>query len=145
MSLKIYRTESDVEDFSIDGSYDVPLVMSFDGTAGGYLEVKYFIRNDDLLNYYTAITIQPIDGGDNIVNNGTYSWKLKASVAQPLQIEWDAVTAGASAAIADIGSAGGGDTSTYLPVWLRAEIPAGVDVQSFEAVTLRLNYTETLV
>ena len=100
MGLKIYDQVSPDDPFSVEGAYTNPLSHSFNGVAGEVVQKRYFVRNDDNTLYYTGITVQPIDGGEDIVDdsalNPGYSWKLHEGDEQPLDEEWALVPAGSS-------------------------------------------------
>jgi hypothetical protein len=146
MTLKIYENANPNTSFSISEEFSNPISHAFDGVNGGVIEKCYYVRNDNALNWYTNIKVQPIDGGDNIVDGSNgFSWKLYAGNQQPLEEQWSLVSAGNQITLSDIGSASNGDISTYLPFWVRIEVPAGSSVQSFQSVKLRINTTEGLV
>lgn len=147
MALKIYESASPGSAYSTDSSYSAPLSLSFDGINGGYKYVKLYLRNDDPTYYYTGITIQPVMLSGTSIIDGTngWSWKLKAGDTQPLEAEWDLLTDANSISMADLGSSGTPDTNTYLPFWLRIEIPAGAEIKAYQNVTLRKTANEVLV
>lgn len=146
MALKIYETPNPTLDFSENGTFTNPLSMSFNGVTGEVIEQRFYLRNDDVSKWYSNITIQAVDHGDAIVD-GTdgYSWKLIAGDERPLEEQWGLVTAGDPIDMEDIGSASAGDDTTYLPFWLRIEVPRGAPVESFQGVQLDVQATESLV
>ncbi len=148
MSLHIYPNELPDSAFSQSGNFDNALAVAFDGVAGGVLEKRLYVRNNNNGFYYTGIQVQPVSlSGTDIVTGATagFSWKIKEGDGQPLQVEWDLVTAGGAISLVDLGSAGTPDTSTFLPFWLRIEIPANTNIQVFENATLRITATQNVI
>lgn len=148
MALSIYQTASPSTNFSEDGTFANPIQQAFDGVTGGVIETKYYVRNNDDSFFYTVILVQPIVvSGTDIVTgpDDGYNWKLIVGDTQPLQAQWDLVTAGSSISLADIGSAGNGDTTTFLPFWIRIEVPIGAPVTSFEGIQLQTTSTENTI
>lgn len=146
MALKICERPTPDSEFSNEGAFTNPLSHSFNGITGEIIEQRYYLRNDDVTHWYSEITIQAVDHGDVIVD-GTdgYSWKLIAGDERPLEEQWEMAVAGASIEMDDIGTASAGDESTYLPFWLRIEVPRGAPVESFQGVTLDVSCKENLV
>jgi len=139
MTLNIYETADSGSVFSADESFSNPIAHAFDGVLGTVLEIKYYVRNDDILRSYTNITVQPIDGGDSLVDGSLgFSWKLFAGDTQPSADLWALVTEGASIDLADIS-----DSNTYLPFWVRIEVPNNTEVSSFQSVVLRIAAVES--
>ena len=145
MTLKIYETTNPESVFSVLGGFSNPILQSFNGAAGEVVEVLYYVRNDDDTLYYTSIEVQPIDGGDDIVdgNNSTegYNWRLIAGDQRPSESQWATVEAGAKIDLSDIGEAGAGSTTTYLPFWVRIGVPEDAPVTSYQSVVLRIKAT----
>lgn len=142
MSLAIYETATPASAFSVSGTFTNPLLSTFDGTTGGVVEKKYYVRNDSVLHTYAGITVTPLDSSGVSLIDGSvgYSWKLNAGNDRPLEAEWITVADGSAITLSDIN-----DTNTYLPFWVRIEVPRGTSVQSFDQVTLRIATTETLI
>jgi hypothetical protein len=140
MALKIYEDADPGAAFSDDDTFSNPIAHAFDGTTGGVVERRFYVRNDDIGKTYTGVTVQPIDGGDNLVDGSNgFSWKLAVGDTQPLEAQWDLVTAGDSISLSDIT-----DTTTYVPFWVRIEVPQGAEIQSFQTVNLRTQATESI-
>jgi hypothetical protein len=112
-----------------------PLRLGFDGREGGVSEVRRYVRNNDAAYTYSGIQVQPVDQSGRDITDGTngFSWKLSEGNTQPSSDEWSAITAGAAISLSNIT-----DTSTYLPFWLRIEIPRGATVHSYDDVILRI-------
>lgn len=138
--LGIYEFSDPDSIFSASGIFTNALSHTFDGITGGSVEQKYYIRNENADVTYSGITLTTIDtSGLGLVNSNGFEWKLRVGSEQPLEQEWKTITAGNVISLAYVGQ---GDTSTYLPFWLKIKIPRGVDVQSFDGVVLRLDATE---
>ena len=142
MSLAIYESADPTTDFSADGDMTNPIRQSFDGRVGGVKEIKYYVRNDNVSNTYTDIVVTPVDRNSPTTNfvDGTngYSWKLKVGNTQPLAEEWDTIADGNTISFDNIS-----DTVTYLPFWVRIEVPLSAPVDSFDSVVLRLTASES--
>jgi hypothetical protein len=84
----------------------------------------------------------PVDSSGLSLIDGTagFSWKLRAGNNRPLEAEWDTILDGNTINFSDIN-----DSNTYLPFWVRIEVPRATPVQSFDQVTLRIAATETLI
>lgn len=151
MGLKIYDEVKPDTAFSIEGTFTNPLSHSFNGISGEVIQKRYYIRNDDAGYYYSNIAVQPIDGGDNIVDGigvtDGFMWQLIAGDTQPLEAQWNPELAvpGEAISLGDIGSSSDGDTRTYLPFWLRITVPRGAIIKSYQGVTLKITATEGLV
>lgn len=144
--LDIYESADPSSAFTVSGNFGNPFTAAFDGVLGEVIERKVYVRNDDALYYYENITVQPIDGGDDIVDGSgvteDYNWKLYAGDSQPLEEQWELTSAGNQIALADLGSSGNPDTTTYLPFWVRISVPTGAPVNAYNSVLLRLSFDE---
>jgi hypothetical protein len=140
MALKIYPDASPDNPYSQDGLMSNPLRLGFNARLASTSEAKYYLRNDNSNFNYSDIQIQPVDHTGSHLVDGTndFSWKLSAGDTQPTADEWDNITAGAAISMSDIS-----DTSTYLPFWLKIEIPRGASVKSYRNVVLRIFGEET--
>lgn len=143
MALKIYENANPATSFSTDGEMTNPIRHTFDGRVGGVIEKRYYVRNDSSLVLYSGIiTVTAIDNlGRNIVNGDDgYSWKFKAGDSQPLDEEWQTIDEGNAITLSGIN-----DTTTYLPFWVRVEVPANAEVESFDDVKIVLTCNEVLI
>jgi len=150
MGLKVYDSANPSAAFSTEGSFDNPLTHSFNGTAGGVVEKRYYVRNDDAAYFYEDITVQPVASAGSLIVDGSgdtegYTWKVLAGDLKPLEEQWGLKDAGDSISLADLGSASFGDTTTYLPFWLRIRVPANALVASYQGVVLEIGSTEDVV
>ena len=69
-----------------------------------------------------------------------FSWELRAGNDRPLEAEWDTISDGNSITLSGIN-----DSNTYLPFWLRIQVPRATAIQSFDQITLKLTATETII
>lgn len=143
--LSIYLSTSPSTEFSNSATFTNPLAIAVDGQTGAVIARKYYVRNDDNTKYYNTITVTPVVlTGTDIISgvNAGFTWKLIAGDTEPNEIQWGAVAAGNSISLANVGSLGSADITTYLPFWLRIEVPRGVDVQTLQNVTLQISMDE---
>ena len=147
MGLLIYSAPNPGAAFSADGLFTDPLTTAFDGTTGGTVSKRYYVRNDAANRSYESITLQPVHlSGDDIISGASgFGWKVFAGDAQPLEEQWSLVSYGNSITIPDIGTSVVADLATYEPFWLRIVVPRGASVKSYSGIKLRLSYTEILV
>ena len=140
MALGIYTDTVPSAQLSEDGTLTNPLAVKIDGRAGGSLEQRLFVRNDDSNFFYTTITLLPIDTEGTSIIDGTdgFVWKLSAGDTQPTQSQWDAIGNATTISLADIGMAGAGDTSTYLSLWLQVQVPRNASVKTYTDVQLQI-------
>lgn len=141
--LKIYENANPASSFSTDGEMTNPIRHTFDGRVGGVIEKRYYVRNDNaLVTYPGTVSLTAADvSGRNIVN-GTdgYSWKFKAGDTQPLDEEWATIDEGNTIQISGLVS-----TTTYIPFWVRIEVPSNAEVESFDDVKIALTANEVLI
>jgi hypothetical protein len=139
MALKIYENADPGSAFSSDRTFSNPFSVALDGATGAVYEQRLYVRNDDIGRVYTDILVAPIDGGDNIVSGANgFSWKLLAGDQKPLEEQWSLQSAGTGINLGNLS-----DTNTYLPFWVRIEVPQGAEVTSFQAMTLDIEATES--
>lgn len=144
MALSIYESANPDTSFS-SGTNTNPISFTVDGTLGATITKKLYLRNDSASHYYTGISITPaINGGDDITTGSlsTFHWKLIVGETEPLEDQWNLLTGGNVISLSNLGSLGSATTTTYLPFWLRVNVPKGIDIQVFEHVTLEVSATE---
>ena len=137
--LQIYPDASAEGEYSQDGFNTNPIRWAFDGRIGGVIERLYYLRNDDEDTTFTAITIIPNPNPANDIVDGDdgYSIKLRAGTTQPTAQEWATISPGNEIAMDDLT-----DSLTFLPFWLRIEVPKGAPVDTITGTTLRVEGTE---
>lgn len=147
MGLGIYTDTIPAAKLSQSGGFTNPLAVTMDGLSGGSYETRLYVRNDDSGFWYENIVVTPIDTTGTSIVDGTdgYAWKLRAGNTQPTTSEWADIVPAAPISLNDIGSAGSPDTSTYLPFWLRVEIPKNASASTFTDVQLKINATQNNV
>lgn len=143
MGIKIYKEANPDSEFSVAGEMTNPIRHTFDGRVGGVIEARYYVRNDDSDLIYSGIEVTPVDTNpDRNIVDGTdgYSWKLKSGDTQPLDEEWEIIDEGDTIEVGNLN-----DVNTYLPFWVRIEVPRNAEVESFDDVVLELSFDEILV
>ena len=148
MALSIYSNPTPGDAFSKDDSFTKPISITLDGTVNSVVVKKFYVRNDDATKYYSSITLQGVvEEGLDIISgaeNG-WNWKMISGDGEPIEEEWGLVSPGNSISLSDIGTSSTGDTTTYLPFWLRIESPRNAQVQSFQGSSLSITANENLV
>ncbi len=147
MGLLVYSAANPSSAFSTGGLFTNPLVKTFDGVTGNTVDTRYYVRNDSSARSYSGIVVAPrLGGGDNIFDgtNG-FIWKMIVGDTQPLDAQWDLVSAANSIVIPDIGTPSVGDTTTFEPFWLRMIVPRGASIKSYSGVILDITGTETII
>lgn len=115
MSLQFY---DDAQAFWAGGI----MRKSFNATTGSVVEQLLHIRNDNNAVYYTNIVVS-VNENTGLYGTSGFSIKMLSGSRQPTEAEWASGTS--SLNLADIGAAGAGDNTTYLPFWVRMYCPAG--------------------
>jgi hypothetical protein len=146
MALRIYEQTTETAFLSVDDTFDNPFSVSIDGRTGGVLDFELYIRNDDTTKWYDGISIS--GGGEVGLTTGGlgFSLKFKTGNKRPTTEEWGLVGAGVAAAFSDdIGSDLEGDTTVYLPFWIRIEIPSNQPASTIKGIKLTITATEHLI
>lgn len=141
MGIGIYTAPNSESALSGDGTFTNPLGVTFDGRVGGTKEIRLYVRNDDPGFYFTDISLELLDTGDNIINrpDDGYVWKLSEGDAQPSNNDWGNIAPANTITFTNLGAVSSPDSSTYLPFWLLIEVPPGLDVQVFDGVQFQLS------
>lgn len=142
MALKAYQSADPSTAFSIEGANTNPIRHTFDGRTGGVIETRYYVRNDDntIQCSNIQVTLSDNEGRDIIHGQDGYVWKLKAGDTQPLDEEWQTINVASGISLGNLTN-----TTTYLPFWLRVEVPANAAVESFDDVQVLLTCDESLI
>jgi hypothetical protein len=140
MTLRIYQEADPSSAFSQSGLMTHPFRASIDGRLGGVVETLMYVRNDDPTTYYSGINVFPVDNNNTHIIDGTngFVWKLNPGYQQPLDQQWSTITPANTITIPAIGGSGMPNTTSYIPFWLRVEVPAGANIGSFDGVVIRL-------
>ena len=144
MGLNIYT--SPIETSKVSSSDYVPI--TFDGTTGGSIDTKLYIRNDDLTLWFSDIQVKPFEDGTTLNVVGGPAWEMRVLEKDivPTTEEWFEVVAGNQITLSsDIGDSERGDISTYLSFWIRVTVPRDQEVQNISSVVIRINAASNLV
>jgi hypothetical protein len=147
MGLNLYSKPDETGAFSSLS----PFTVTFDGRTGGAIDTKIYLRNDHARRWYSDIEIEGVDTSTerlSMVTEGVpgFFWKLAQSDRNLFPEEWDQVTKGNTLDVgSELGSDTFGDITTYLPVWVRVEIPANVSICTVKEIVLRVTAKENYV
>ena len=146
MGLYIYNALD--RDAKLNGTTNI-FRVTFDGRVGGAQAHCVYLRNNDPGKWYNEIKLTIIDtSGDNLVDGSVegYSWKLLRKDIAPTELEWRDISEGNTLVITEVlGSVDIGDIVTFLPVWVRIEVPRGIEIQRFTDIVFRLTASENIV
>ena len=148
MGISIYTTSNNTTDpVSEDGEFTNPLLVSLDGKNGGVLQKRLYLHNNSPTLSYSGIDLTVVDEVGFSVVDGEhgFSWKLREGDLQPTDEEWKVIDPGNEISFSGIGNDLVTDTSTYLPFWVRVEIPRNTSVQTITDVQFQLTGQEILV
>lgn len=146
MGIGIYTAATPGTKLSQAADFTNPLLVSIDGKIGGVIQHKLYVRNDDTDFWYSSTTITPVNTiTPSLISSPGFSWKLIVGNTQPTDDQWAVVVGGNTISLANLGSGAGADTSTYLPFWLRVEIPRNTAVNTVLDTTLNINTNENLI
>lgn len=143
MALGVYEIADPDKAFSVSGEFTNALPITFDGTLGGVVKRRYYVRNDDVDHVYSGISLNPIElttGSSIIDGTDGFNWKLKAGDDEPLEEEWALISPASGVNIPSINT-----THIYEPFWIRFEVPRGAEVRPHEDVKLRIDCREILI
>ena len=148
--ISMYREVSgsyeETKDYNVDDS-KLPISTVHDGVLGETVETLLYVKNDDILVYYTDVKVTPVSKVTPSIVDGTstgFGVKLSLGNTQPTEAEWAVVDYGNTIELDDLGSASAADLSAR-PFWVRIEIPAGTSADNKEQSVLYLEYTEGVV
>lgn len=124
-----------------------PFRISVDGILGGCLVKRIYLHNDNPKLYYTSITIQIIDESPSGIayTSGDWSWRLISSVHEPVPEEWEQVANNNILSVGTLGSSTAADVTSYIPIWVRCNVPDGLLAQNIISLGLRISATKYLV
>lgn len=123
-----------------------------DGVSGGVYEFKVFVRNDQIANWYTNVTLEYQVGGvsgwfDPATSRVNVKMFTPTSSSQtgtrPTNLDWASIASSDTLALPDTGSPVAGDTS-YRPVWIRVFVPGRTEAQTLDH-GLRLTASELVI
>lgn len=132
--------------YSADGDWTNPFTVSVDGFHGQVKIGKYYVRNANPAKWYDSIQVHATQSGggvDWLGGTQGHSWKFIPGDTQPTDEEWDNEIPNNTIDLPNIGSAGNGDVSTYLPFWIRIMVNDHTPVRSLtDVVYVDLEYEE---
>jgi hypothetical protein len=145
LGLSLYSKPNELSQFTSRN----PFVLTFDGRIGGAQDKLVYVRNNASDRWYDSIQLVAVDtDGIDIVDGTTagWSWKLKEKDTAPTSEEWAIVSAGNTLSLgSSLGNTSMADIVTYLPVWVRVEIPRGQRIQTIIDVVLQISAQEHLI
>ncbi len=149
MSLEIYTAADPDTALSQDGDHTSDFLVSLDGKLGGVLQKKLYVRNTDSAVRHTGIALTvdaPESGSAFLDDSAGYSWLLYEGDTQPTDTQWEEILDIPNTIdLGDLGAADLPDTTTYLPFWVRVEIPRNADVRTFTDIRFKLTGQEILI
>ncbi len=136
--LQVYPGADASGEFSQDGLNDNPIRFACDGRLGGVFERQYYLGND-VDTSHTDITIIPTPNPakDIISGEDGYSIKLYAGITQPTEQQWNTIAAGNEIVMDNIP-----DNLTFVPFWIRIEVPRGAPVDTITNTFLTIDSVE---
>ena len=151
VGLGIYTEPKQNARISNGDSFDKPLLLTQDGVEGGILDTRLYLGSNDNVHAYLGadedLAGQGIeiyfDDPDNHTTGTTpgWYWKLKAGDKHPTENEWGQAAVGIGVFVGNLynefNSYDGG-LQTYLPFWLRTNIPAITNAQMISSVKLKI-------
>lgn len=142
MALTIYEQVNASVGFSTDSTSVNAMRHSIDGRTGGTIERLYYVRNDDPAISYGDIKVRPVSNPAKNIVSGTngYSVKFRVGASQPTEQEWATITPANQITLTDIL-----DTVTYLPFWVRIDVPRGAPIDTITNTVFRITAVEGVV
>lgn len=135
--------------FSADSAWSNPLTVTANGFRGQTIIKKLYVRNDEIDKWYEDVSVLPVQlvGTPNWIDGSDgHSWKLIGGDTEPTEEEWEAVSAANTINLGAIGGVGVGDTSTYLPFWVRVVVHERTAIRSLtNVVSLDIEFDEHVV
>lgn len=148
MSLRIYTEPIETGSIStFDDTEYKPVSFTFDIKKGGTLQRRLWIRNDDSKVYYKSIKLTAIDTNKigsvvtGSLNRQDFAVKLITGDKKPLEADWRATSKGNTISLADLGKSTRSDVVSYLPFWIRIEVPTNTQVDTVKTVHFKLTAT----
>lgn len=147
IGLAVYLNADPDTRVSQEGEFTNPVNVIIDGKTGSTIQQRLYVRNDDSDLSYSGISVTPISTGLGITGAaGELSLKLYPGNNQPSEDQWELVSAGNTISVSGVlGTDELGDTTTYLPFWMRVTSPRNMSVQTELGVKLEVQATEILV
>ena|SRR3990167_10972683 len=147
MPIKIYTSASPDAPISESGALTDPYLVTLDGRNGGVIQQKLYVRNSSSTLSYSGISLTVVNTDDPSLVDGSVgiTWKLSEGTLQPTDEQWKVIDSANSITFSGIGTSAVSDTSTYLPFWVRTEIPRGTSVQTITDIQFKIVASELIV
>ena len=147
MSLAPYTSAIETAEITSGEDFESPFLVTIDGVLGGVIQKRLYLRNKDTAKSYSSITVSVSNEADPalIDDSKGISWKLFAGDQQPTDEQWKLTSPVNTINLPDIGTVSVSDTSTYLPFWVRVEIPRSTDIQTIKDIKILTIANEILV
>ena len=148
MGLKIYQ--SPVPEGFITSSNDdlyIPATFTFKGSVGGILHRRFWVRNDNVDIHYSNILLSLKDSASigsivtSSLNRTGFAIKLSAGDDIPSEATWRGLGAGGQITLPDLGTSKTYNITSYLPFWIRVEVPVNQATTTIKTVTFVLTAT----
>lgn len=117
------------------------------GRLGGSIVKKIYLHNDNPNVYFTSLQVYFEDksAGSDYQTNCMWSWKLIQSAYEPVPEEWEQTSDKNTISVGDIGLSSKADIQTYVPIWIRFAVPAGLLAQNMTQLVLKVTGDKNLV
>lgn len=153
MALKFYfkDTEGLYVEVSESPDFSSSIVTTHDGKNGDIKTTLLYIRNDDVLLWYSNIRITAVDTVDAYpygdVNFSETGWGIKFSKGgvEPTAAEWSDISWGNTLSLDDIGSDSSSDTTTYFPFYYYISSPPNIPAANKTDIQIDVKDTENAV
>ena len=148
MAIKLYYKE---DDEFVEVTSTAPVSTTHEGKSGDTSSVQLFLKNDDVLLWYSTIVVKSVDsvetGGldDTIYDETGWGVKLYPGDTEPTGSFWDSLDWGNEISMDDIGESGTSDTTTYYPFWYLITCPPNTDAQTKTNIKIKVEFTENAV
>ena len=129
-----------------DNEATAPFRFTFN-RLGGRIVKKVYLNNDNPNTWYSELEVYFEDktyAGD-YQTNCMWTWKLIQSPYEPVPEEWDAVADKNTISVSDIGTSSKANIQSYVPIWVRFGVPAGLLAQNMTLLVLKVDGKKNLV
>lgn len=104
---------------------------------------KLYLRNDDPTKYYTSVSLQY--GPEAVIANELgFKYKILKQENTPTEADWLTVSSGNEVEFDDIGTESLASL-TFVPFWVRLEIPRSTPQGIYSEARLIITYTESSI
>ncbi len=147
MSLGIYTDTADSALVSQNDTFTNSLLVPVNGRLGGVFQKRLFVHNNEQDKSYSGIQVSVENPADPTLINGVQFtfWKMIAGDKQPTDDLWLPIATGNILSLPNIGTILNGDSTTYLPFWLRVQVPRNSNANTYITPNMVIRATEILV